>query len=44
MKTIKLVGSGGLEPPHAKISDFESLVSTIPPQGHFLEFTNSFSF
>lgn len=31
-----MVASGGLEPPHPKAVDFESTVSTIPPQGHLV--------
>lgn len=27
-----MVPAGGLEPPHPKITDFESVVSTIPPR------------
>ncbi len=31
-KEKRVVPAGGLEPPHPKITDFESVVSTIPPR------------
>jgi hypothetical protein len=36
LEDVNVVAPGRLELPHPKIFDFESNVSTIPPQGHKL--------